>query len=87
MIANGPTTQDGQYYEKGQEIPDLGSLVATNVEGQKRDYEGLYEDRYKLPKYDDLATGSSVFFSDNFQLGKYVASEKKWHLPMSGEVI
>lgn len=87
MIAKGNTVQDGQFYREGDEIPGLGSLVATNVDGNIRNYEGLYADRYKLPKYDDLETGSSVFFSDNFQLGKYVASEKKWYLPMSGEVI
>lgn len=78
---------DGQLYKLGDEIPDLGSLVATSTDGNIRNYEGLYADRYKLPKYDNLATGSSVFFSDNLQIGKYVASEKKWHLPMSGEVI
>lgn len=87
MIADKNTVIDGQFYKKGEEIPDLGSLVATNVDGNIRNYEGLYADRYKLPKYDNLETGSSVFFSDNLQLGKYVKSEKKWHLPLSGEVI
>lgn len=87
MIADKNTVIDGQSYKKGDEIWDLGSLTATNVDGNIRNYEGLYADRYKLPKYDDLGNGSSVFFSDNFQLGKYVAKEKKWYLPMSGEVI
>lgn len=87
MIAQNNTTYDGQFYKKGDEIPDLGSLVATSINGNIRNYEGLYEDRFKLPKYDNLETGSSVFFSDNLQIGKYVAKEKKWHLPMSGEVI
>lgn len=87
MIATQNTVYDGQVYKKGEEIWDLGSLVATRIEGNIRNYEGLYADRHKLPKYDNLATGSSVFFSDNLQIGKYVASEKKWYLPISGEVI
>lgn len=86
-IATSTTVFDGQLYEEGDEIPDLGSFVATSVSGNIRNYEGLYADRYKLPKYDNLSTGSSVFFSDNLQLGKYVASKKKWYLPISGEVI
>lgn len=56
MIANGPTTQDGQFYEKGQEIPDLGSWVATSVDGLVRNYQGLSADKDKLPKYDNLQT-------------------------------
>ena len=80
MIADHSMTFDGQTYKKGDELPDLGSLVCTSAEGNIRNYEGRYEDRTKLPKYDNLATGSSAFLSDNgsFKLYKYYADGKTW---------
>ena len=78
---------DGHTYQKGEEIPDLGSLVCTNSQGRIRNYEGHYTDKNKLPKYDDLATGSSAFLSDNgnFVLFKYYSDTKTWE--GNGEVI
>lgn len=43
MIAENNTTYDGQFYKKGEEIWDLGSFVATTVEGRVRGYEGLLQ--------------------------------------------
>lgn len=89
MKAVKPTVQDGQHYEIGEEIPDLGSLVGSPIEGDanKRSYEGHYSDRNKLPKYDDLKTGSSAFLSNNgkFVLYKYYEDTKTWE--GNGEVI
>ena len=79
MTANGPTVYDGQRYENGQEIHDLGSLVATSTSGGVRNYEGLSKDRDKLPVYDDLETGSSAFFVDTGQLFKYEKTTKTWY--------
>lgn len=79
MIANGPTTQDGQYYEKGQEIPDLGSWVATSVDGLVRNYQGLSADKEKLPKYDNLQTGSSAFCVDTLEIGYYEKTTNTWY--------
>lgn len=78
---------DGQIYNDPSEVPNLGSLVATSVDGNIRNYEGHYSDRNKLPKYDNLATGSSAFLSDNgtFRLMKYYADTKTWE--GNGEVI
>lgn len=80
---------DGHSYKKGDEIPDLGSLVCTSEEdnGRIRGYEGHYSDRNKLPKYDDLATGSSAFLSNGgkFVLFKYYEDTKTWE--GNGEVI
>lgn len=78
-IAKGPTTFDGQIYEKGDEIPDLGSFVATSVNGSIRDYEGLSVDLAKLPKYENLGTGSSAFCIDTGQLFEYEATTKTWY--------
>lgn len=72
-------TKDGHTYEAGQEIPDLGSFVATSVNGLIRNYEGLSTDVSKLPKYDDLGTGSSAFCLDNGDFYKYESTTKKWY--------
>lgn len=79
MIASGPTTYDGHFYQKGEEIPDLGSFVATTTSGQIRNYEGLSVDVAKLPKYDDLGTGSSAFCVDTGDLYKYEKTTKTWY--------
>lgn len=81
MIADRNTTYDGQFYEKGEEIWDLGSFVATSVSGNIRNYEGLSGDISKLPKYDNLSTGSSAFCVDTGQLYKYEATTKTWYEP------
>lgn len=87
MIATETTVFDGHTYKKGETIPELGSLVCTESNGNIRDYDGQYADRDKLPKYDDLGTGSSAFLSDNgnFYLYVYYASTKTWE--GNGEVI
>lgn len=73
------TKQDGHTYHAGEEVPDMGSLVATSVSGNIRNYEGLSEDFDKLPKYDDLGTGSTCLFSDTGYLYKYEATTKEWY--------
>lgn len=79
-IATVITKVDGRYYHPGQEIPDLGTLVGRDAEDGTRSYEGHYSDRLKLPKYEDLPTGSTAFLSDNgdFKLLKYYADTKTW---------
>ena len=69
---------DGHIYEAGQEVPDMGTLVATSVDGAIRNYEGLSTDFDKLPTYDDLGTGSSAFFQDTGFIYKYEAQSKTW---------
>lgn len=87
MIAKGTTIYDGQLYKEGEEIHDLGSFVATSVNGGVRGYEGLSKDIYKLPKYNDLQTGSSAFCVDTGQLFKYEATTKMWYEPKNGGII
>lgn len=79
-IAESATIVDGHRYEKGEELPDLGSLTCTSADKNIRNYEGKYADKDKLPKYDDLGTGSSAFLSDSgsFVLLKYYADTKTW---------
>lgn len=71
---------DGHKYTSVSEVPDLGSLVGKANEDGTRSYEGKYSDKNKLPKYDDLLTGSSAFLSDggSFKLFKYYADTKTW---------
>lgn len=79
MKATTATLYDGHWYEPGDEIPDLGSFVATSVDGPIRGYEGLSADVSKLPTYNDLSTGSSAFCVDTGQLLKYEATTKTWY--------
>lgn len=79
MTYNYRVIQDGQMYNPGEDVPDMGSLVATNVNGNIRDYAGLSSDFAKLPKYDNLGTGSSFFTTDTSELYQYEATTKTWY--------
>lgn len=78
-IAEGTIVFDGLVYSKGDEIPDLGSFVATSADGNIRNYEGLSADIDKLPRYDSLGTGSSAFCLDTGQLFKYERTTRTWY--------
>lgn len=71
---------DGQYYNEGEAVWDLGSFEC--VDGQdtnQRNYEGLSADISKLPKYDDLEAGSTALCLDTGELYKYHAKSKTWY--------
>lgn len=70
---------DGQKYEDETQIPDMGSLVCTDVDEYIRHYEGLSQDVDKLPKYADLKTGSTFFAIDTSEAYKYEATTKTWY--------
>ena len=70
---------DGKEYANLAEAPDLGSWVATSTDANRRSYEGLSADIAKLPKYDDLGTGSSALCVDNGDFYKYEATTKTWY--------
>jgi len=64
---------------------DLGSWVCSKVSKdntygtlQVREYFGLSTDIDKLPKYEDLATGSSAYCVDSGDLYMYNADSKTW---------
>ena len=70
---------DGQIYEEGQEVWDLGSFECVGHEGNQRYYEGLSADApAKLPKYDNLEAGSTALCLDNGDYYKYHAKSKTW---------
>lgn len=82
---------DGKEYEDETQIPDMGNLVCVEAHGNKRDYQGFVEDKLKLPKYDDLADGSSAVLIDpngveKTIIARYYATPKQW-LDMRGGVI
>lgn len=70
---------DGQEYENKEQIPDMGSICCVSVNGNQREYRGLSEDFDKLPKYENLATGSSCLFLDTGKYAEYMAYNKTWY--------
>lgn len=79
-VATTTTIVDGHTYYPGDTIPDLGSLECINVDGLKREYRGLSIDFPKLPKYDDLGTGSSCLFLDTGEYAEYLKATKSWFM-------
>lgn len=80
------TIFDGQIYNPGDSLPDLGSWVCTSVDKNGngeliiRNYEGLSADVGKLPKYETgLGTGSSALCLDTGDFYKYEQSTKTWY--------
>ena len=61
-VADKTMVVDGQTYKPGDTLPDLGSLVCVDANGNRRDYEGLLTDVSKLPHY--VESGSSALLYD-----------------------
>ena len=71
---------DGQYYNEGDTIWDLGSFECVSKEDtNQRNYEGLSTDISKLPTYDNLEAGSTAFCLDTGDFYKYHAKTKTWY--------
>ena len=70
---------DGQLYESADQIPDLGSWECVEDDAGKRQYWGLSADVEKLPKYDNLLTGSTALCLDNCSILGYHAPTKTWY--------
>lgn len=92
MVADRNMIVDGQEYEKGEEIWDLGSLQCIEKHGNKREYQGFLSDKLKLPKYDDLGTGSSATLIDptgaeSTLIGRYDAPTKTWYDLKGGVIV
>lgn len=77
MVADGIVIIDGQTYQPGDEIWDLGSFVCVNAAGNQRDYEGLSEDVSKLPHY--VGSGSSALCLDTSELYEYHKPTDTWY--------
>lgn len=71
---------DGHVYKSENDIPDLGSWECVEVEALKRTYYGFSQDIDKLPKYDDLGTGSLALCLDTGACYTYHALTKEWYL-------
>lgn len=70
--------KDGQVYEEGQEVWDLGSFTCIDADGNIRHYEGLSIDApAKLPHY--VETGSSALCLDTGDYWKYLKSTDTWY--------
>lgn len=85
MTYDHDVRQDGIHYDAGEEVPDLGSMVATSAEGAIRHYEGLSADLEKLKdvvkgeKYSGLATGSTAMCLDTGQYYKYERTTREFY--------
>lgn len=79
MIADRNMIYDGQNYEAGDELPDLGKWDCVGTEDNKRFYEGFSEDVDKLPKYDTLGTGSTALCYDTGDLYKFHSKTNQWY--------
>lgn len=63
------------------ELVGAVKMVYTDgIERYKREYRGLKADFDKLPKDDDLGTGSSCLFLDTREYAEYLAYNKTWYL-------
>ena len=79
MRAERLTVVDGQNYEAGEEIWDLGSWECFKVEdGNQRHYQGISTDVDKLPKYGNLEGGSTAMCLDTGDYYRYHAKSKTW---------
>lgn len=79
MKATSITIHDGQVYQAGEEIHDLGSFTCVEQIGNRRSYSGMSADVEKLPKYDNLATNSSAQCLDTGDFYYYHAPTKSWY--------
>lgn len=72
---------DGQFYKDDEQAHDLGSFECVKREGvNKREYQGFSIDVRKLPRYDDLESGSTAFCLDTGDYYIYHAKTKDWVL-------
>lgn len=76
-IATVRTKYNGKIYEVGETIPDMGSLVIVDREGDRVYFEGVSADEDKLPTT-DIGTGSQVFFYDTGVVKKFEAKSATW---------
>lgn len=60
-IAESTIVYDGQTYQKGDTLPDLGSLICVEAQGNKRSYEGMISDFSKLPTYVDNGSSALLY--------------------------
>lgn len=69
--------QDGQKYNAGEEVPDMGSIICVESKGNIRSYNALSSDANKLPKY--VETGSSCLMLDTGDFYKFERTTQKWY--------
>ena len=80
MIADKTMVVDGQTYQPGEEIWDLGSFECVGTDGNKRFYSGLSVDApQKLPRYANLGTDSYAKCLDNGDFYYYHNQSREWY--------
>lgn len=80
MIADKTMVVDGQTYQPGEEIWNLGSFECVGTDGNKRFYSGLSVDApQKLPRYANLGTDSYAKCLDNGDFYYYHNPSREWY--------
>ena len=70
---------NGKYFEVGDDLPDLGSLIfVSGGYNQIAEIEGNSEDASKLPT--DVKQGSSAYMVDTQQVYKFDETNAEWIL-------
>lgn len=69
MVTRYTVVQDGQVYEPGDDVPDMGSITTLESKGNYREYNALSKDIDKLPTY--VSLGSSRYMIDTTDLYKF----------------
>ena len=65
-----------EFYQPGQEIPDLGNWVRVHHDGAKRYYEGISTEVDLLPTY--VEHGSRAVCLDTSEVYTFHEKLKKW---------
>lgn len=76
-IATKTTVQDGQVYQAGETIPDLGTIEAVEVDGSWRRYQCLSRDVQRLPHY--VSAGSACLTLDTAQYYRFSEIMDDWY--------
>ncbi len=76
-VAKNAAFIDGQWYNAGDEVWDLGSLTATAASGRQRHYKGLSRDVPKLPHY--VGTGSTAYCVDSGDVYMFEETTDTWY--------
>ena len=80
-VATNTVVYDGQVYRSGETIPNLGTLVAVEVDGLIRSYRGMSADESKLPTY--VGEGSTCIMADTGDM--YIFSDGQWNKTFTEE--
>lgn len=60
MVTRYTVVQDGQVYEPGDDVPDMGSITALESKGNYREYNALSKDIDNIERIDAQVTYTAM---------------------------